>query len=137
MKDYLFNIISLFFVSTLLCCKNEKKIPNPIEINNIEVEKPNLKYGLDFNKFSPKEYKIKKGDTFGDILENNGIDYPDVYQILKKIKSSVNIRKLQIGKPYTLLFTKDSISTPKYFIYHPGPLSYTVINLRDSVYGKK
>ena len=137
MKDYLFNIISLFFVSTLLCCKNEKKIPNPIEINNIKVEKPNLKYGLDFNKFSPKEYKIKKGDTFGDILENNGIDYPEVYQILKKIKSSVNIRKLQIGKPYTLLFTKDSISTPKYFIYHPGPLSYTVINLRDSVYGKK
>ena len=137
MKDYLFNIISLFFVSTLLCCKNEKKIPNPIEINNIKVEKPNLKYGLDFNKFSPKEYKIKKGDTFGDILENNGIDYPEVYQILKKIKSSVNIRKLQIGKPYTLLFTKDSIITPKYFIYHPGPLGYTVVNLRDSIYGKK
>tara|TARA_B100000963_G_scaffold360484_1_gene391537 strand:+ start:1458 stop:2726 length:1269 start_codon:yes stop_codon:yes gene_type:complete len=137
MKDYLLNIISLFFVVTLLCCKNEKKIPKPIEINNIKIEKPNLKYGLDFNKFSPKEYKIKKGDTFGDILENNGIDYPEVYQILKKIKSSVNIRKLQIGKPYTLLFTKDSISTPKYFIYHPGPLGYTVVNLRDSVYGKK
>ena len=137
MKYQLFNIISLFLVTTLLCCKNEKKKPKPIEINNIKIEKPNLKYGLDFNKFSPKEYKIKKGDTFGDILENNGIDYPEVYQILKKIKSSVKIRKLQIGKPYTLLFTKDSVSTPKYFIYHPGPLGYTVVNLRDSVYGKK
>ena len=108
-----------------------------VEINKVEIEKPSIKYGFDFNKFFAKEYKIKKGDTFGDILENNGIDYPDVYQILQKIKSSVNVRKLQIGKPYTLLFTKDSIRTPKYFIYHPGPIGYTVVNLRDSVYGKK
>tara|TARA_B100000575_G_scaffold33556_1_gene22577 strand:- start:11228 stop:12415 length:1188 start_codon:yes stop_codon:yes gene_type:complete len=108
-----------------------------VEIDKIEIEKPSIKYGFDFNKFFAKEYKIKKGDTFGDILENNGIDYPDVYQILQKIKSSVNVRKLQIGKPYTLLFTKDSIRTPKYFIYHPGPIGYTVVNLRDSVYGKK
>ena len=55
----------------------------------------------------------------------------------QKIKSSINIRKLQIGKPYTLLFTKDSIRAPKYFIYHPGPLSYTVVHLRDSIYGEK
>ena len=130
-------MIYLFFVTTTLCCKNEKNPPKPVEISDIEIEKPNFKYGFDFNKFSSKEYKIKKGDTFGDILENNGIDYPNVYQILQKIKSSVNIRKLQIGKPYTLLFTKDSVNIPKYFIYHPGPLGYTVVNLRDSIYGKK
>ena len=106
-KDCLFRIVSIFFVTTFLCCKNEKKQLRRVEINNIEIEKPNIKYGFDFNNFFSKEYKIKKGDTFGDILENNGIDYPDVYQILQKIKSSVNVRKLQIGKPYTLLFTKD------------------------------
>ena len=136
-KDCLFRIVSIFFVTTFLCCKNEKKQLRRVEINNIEIEKPNIKYGFDFNNFFSKEYKIKKGDTFGDILENNGIDSPDVYQILQKIKSSVNVRKLQIGKPYTLLFTKDSVSTPKYFIYHPGPIGYTVVHLRDSVYGKK
>ena len=137
MKNYLFNIISLFFILTILSCKNEKKIPKPIEISNEIIEKQDINYGLDFNKFSSEEHKIKRGDTFGDILENNGIDYPEVYQILQKIKSSINIRKLQIGKPYTLLFTKDSISAPKYFIYHPGPLSYTVVHLRDSIYGEK
>ncbi len=136
-KDCLFRIVSVFFVTTFLCCKNEKKQLRRVEINNIEIEKPNIKYGFDFNNFFSKEYKIKKGDTFGDILENNGIDYPDVYQILQKIKSSVNVRKLQIGKPYTLIFTKDSVNTTKYFIYHPGPIGYTVVHLRDSVYGKK
>ena len=137
MENSIFRILTLFFIMTIISCKNKEKIPRPVQINEIEIEKPDIKYGLDFNEFSPKEFKIKRGDTFGDILENNGIDYPQVYQILQKIKNSINIRKLQIGKPYTLLFTKDSINTPKYFIYHPGPLSYTLIKLRDSIYGKK
>ena len=42
--------------------------------------------GLILMNFLQKEFKIKRGDTFGDILENNGIDYPEVYQILQKIK---------------------------------------------------
>ena len=136
MKNSIFRILTLFLIMAILSCENKEKPPRPVEINEIEIEKPLIKYGFDFNEFSAKELKIKRGDTFGDILENNGIDYPQVYQILKKIKTSINIRKLQIGKPYTLLFTNDSINTPKYFIYHPGPLSYTVIQLRDSIYGK-
>jgi len=83
--------------------------------------------------FKPK--KIKRGDTFGKILEDNGIDYPEVYSILQAIKGKVNIRKLTIGKPYSLFYSKDSIPTPEYFVYHPGPQSYTWIHLRDSLYG--
>ena len=137
METDFFKTLPLFFIITILSCKNEKKIPNTVEISEVIVEKPDIQFGLDFNNFFSKEYKIKRGDTFGDILENNGIDYPEVYHVLQKIKGSVSIKKLQIGKPYTLLFTKDSIITPKYFIYHPGPLSYTVVHLRDSVYGEK
>lgn len=85
-----------------------------------------------------KSFKIKRGDTFGAILEQNGIDYPEVYTILQVIKKSeVNIRKLKIGKPYTLLFTKDSVPQAHAFIYHPGVESYDVIQLKDSLYAKK
>ncbi|MGB2398693.1 MAG: peptidoglycan DD-metalloendopeptidase family protein, partial [Flavobacteriaceae bacterium] len=38
---------------------------------------------------------------------------------------------------YTLLFTKDSVPTPKAFIYHPDVLGYRVVQLRDSIYGKQ
>lgn len=98
---------------------------------------PNWQYGYDLNQYTVRKYKIKRGDTFGAILERNGIDYPEVYKILQKIKGNVNIRKLQIGKPYTLLFTKDSVPTPKSFIYHPDNLGYRVVQLRDSVFGKE
>ena len=101
------------------------------------VVEPDFRYGFDFNLYDAKQMKIKRGGTFGAILERNGIDYPQVYEILQQIKGKVNVRKLQIGKPYTLLFDKDSISTPKAFIYHPDALGYSVIQLRDSIYGQQ
>ena len=89
----------LIFIATLVlnACKNitseanadalEEKIFHPI---------PKIKYGYDYNLFEAKEFKIKRGDTFGAILERNGIDYPKVYTILQVIKKSeVNIRKLK------------------------------------------
>lgn len=98
---------------------------------------PDMHYGYDFNQYIVRKNKIKRGDTFGAILERNGIDYPEVYKILQKIKGKVNVRKLQIGKPYTLLFTNDSVPTPKTFIYHPDNLGYRVVQLRDSIYGEE
>ena len=128
--------ITLFYIIIILGCgksiKNEK-IETPEIIKKIE---PKLFHGIDLNKFSVKTKKIKRGDSFGKILEDNGIDYPEVYEILQAIKGKLNIRKLNIGKSYSLFYSKDSIKTPEYFVYHPGPESFTRIHLRDSLYGE-
>ena len=131
----------MIFIAVLVlnACKNttseaktdtsEEKIIQPT---------PKMKYGYDYNLYQAKEFKIKRGDTFGAILERNGIDYPEVYTILQVIKKSeVNIRKLKIGKPYTVLYTKDSLPKAHAFIYHPGVESYDVIQLKDSLYANK
>ena len=135
------NRFSLYLCAVILAlfvwsCEEEKgaQVPAVKEEKTVEAD---LRYGYDFNQYNVQSHKIKRGDTFGAILEKNGIDYPEVYTILQKIKGNVNVRKLQIGKPYTLLFTKDSVSTPKAFIYHPDALGYSVVQLRDSVFGKK
>jgi len=131
----------LIFIAVLVlnACKNttseaktdtsEEKIIQPT---------PKMNYGYDYNLYQAKEFRIKRGDTFGAILERNGIDYPEVYTILQAIKKSeVNIRKLRIGKPYTVLYTKDSIPKPHALIYHPSVESYDVIQLKDSLYANK
>ena len=113
-------------------------IPNkPIEEIGEVIEElaPNLFFGIDLNEFDVKTKKIKQGDTFGKIIEDNGIDYPIIYDVLQAIKGKVSVRKLTIGKPYSLFYSKDSIHTPEYFIYHPVPHSFTLIHLRDSLYG--
>ena len=102
----------------------------------LKVEPIKYKYGYDESKYSFEEKKVGKGDTFGDILEDQGIDYPEIYQALEKTKNDVDFRKLQIGKPYTLIYTNDSIPKLKAFVYHPSIEGYSFIQLKDSVYGK-
>ena len=47
----------------------------------------------------------------------------------------MNLKRLQRGKRYILLYTKDSVPTPKYMIYQPDISRYWVVHLRDSIYG--
>ncbi len=94
------------------------------------------KYGYDKDQYIFEEKKIKSGDTFGDILEDVGIDYPEIFEALQKTKGDVNFKKLQIGKPYTLIFSKDSLKSLKAFVYHPTVEGYSFIQLKDSVFGK-
>jgi murein DD-endopeptidase MepM/ murein hydrolase activator NlpD len=109
----------------------------PIIENTTPSIAPSMRFGLNLNTFETTTKKIKRGDTFGSILEANGIDYPQVHAIISAIKDSVNVRKLQLNKPYTLFFSKDSLKQLSYFVYHPNVQDYTIIQLKDSVYGKK
>ena len=109
--------------------------------SNYDVEKENqktveYKYGYNKDQYIFQEKKIKSGDTFGDILEDVGVDYPEIFEALQTTKGNVDFKKLQIGKPYTLIFSKDSLKTLKAFVYHPTVEGYSFIQLRDSVFGK-
>ncbi len=125
--------ILLFIV---VSCKEKEEVKTP-EQEIIEAPVPDYYFGIDRNEYEAKEFKIQRGDTFGKILEKNGIDYPEVYAVLQAIKGKVDVRKLTIGKPYTLFFSKDSVPTPEYFVYHPGVSSFKRIHLRDSLFGEE
>ncbi len=133
----MYRVLTLLFFLTLLSCNNSgKATTSETEVAEVEIQ-PNLHFGIDLNDYELRKNKIKRGDTFGKILEENGIDYPQVYTILEAIKGSVSVRKLTLGKPYSLFYSKDSIPTPEYFVYHPGVSGYSVIHLRDSLYGQE
>ena len=108
---------------------------NSDSTESLKVEPIKYKYGYDESKYLFEEKKVGRGDTFGDILEGQGIDYPEIYQALQKTKNDVDFRKLQLGKPYTLIYTNDSIPKLKAFVYHPSIEGYSFIQLRDSVFG--
>ncbi len=127
MKKYISLVIFILFIS--YSCNSDDNLAS--------IVKPiKYKYGYDESKYLFEEKKVKNGDTFGDILEDQGIDYPEIYEALQKTKDEVDFRKLQIGKPYTLIYTNDSIKKLKAFVYHPTVEGYSFIQLKDSVYGK-
>jgi murein DD-endopeptidase MepM/ murein hydrolase activator NlpD len=117
-------------------CKSDKTV-NEIPINSLAEVKPvteKFEFGYNLNDYIVVRDTIKKGDSFGQIMERNKIGYPQIYNIVEKVKDSFNIAKLQEGKPYTILCSKDSLQLPQSFIYQPNVEEYVVINFKDSIH---
>ena len=116
-----------------MSCGEEK----PEKTSEIIKEKIITQFGYTLNNFTVKKDTVKSGDSFGSILENNNLFYPQIYNIVQKAKKVFDVRKINIGKPYTMLFSKDSLKTPKVFIYQPNLIDYVVVSLTDSLWAEK
>ncbi|MFB9051799.1 peptidoglycan DD-metalloendopeptidase family protein [Formosa undariae] len=121
----------------LVSCKNEpqKQINDDLAV----VEKAPLvsdiyEFGFNLNEYIVKRDTVKAGDSFGKILESNNVGFSKIYEIAETARDSFDIRKIQIGKPYTLLCSKDSLETPRSFIYQPNKEEYVVVNFHDSIH---
>lgn len=130
------SLIGFILAISLFACK-ENVEKNTEEVSNeIAVLEPEEVYEFGFNlkDYLVKRDTIRRGDTFGLILERNKIGYPKIYHIAEKARDTFDIRRLQVGKPYTLLCSKDSLETPKCFIYQPNIEEYVVVNFQDSIH---
>jgi murein DD-endopeptidase MepM/ murein hydrolase activator NlpD len=90
-------------------------------------------FGFNFNEFNVLQDTIRRGDSFGSILESQNLGSKKVYDIVQKIKDSFDVRKVRIGKSYTFLRSKDRFKKLQYAIYQPDRGNYYVINFKDSV----
>jgi murein DD-endopeptidase MepM/ murein hydrolase activator NlpD len=90
-------------------------------------------FGFDFSDFNVLQDTIKKGDTFGNILENQNLGDKQVYEIIEKIKDIFDVRTIKIGKSYTFLRSKDRYKKLLYAIYQPDRANYYVIDFKDSI----
>jgi len=127
-------IFIILLTSILLMSCGEEK---PEKSSEIIKEKIITQFGYTLNNFTVKKDTVKSGDSFGSILENNNLFYPQIYNIVQKAKKVFDVRKINIGKPYTILFSKDSLKTPKVFIYQPNLIDYVVVSLTDSLWAEK
>jgi len=127
-------VLALLILVSLTSCKDDAKQKDTPEVAVVAKEIDRFEFGFKLNDFIVVRDTIKKGDSFGEILERNKIGYPKIFQIAEKAKDSFDIRRLQVGKPYTLLLSKDSLQLPKCFIYQPNKIDYSVIDFQDSIH---
>ena len=123
--------ILLFIVS----CGNDTKVEP--EIIQPKKEKIIKEFGFTLNNYEVKKDTIDRGDSFGLILEKNELYYPKIFNIVNEVKKVFDIRRVNVGRPYTILYSKDSIRKPEYFIYQPSSIDYLVVSLGDSIYAEK
>lgn len=99
-----------------------KKKPEPVIIE----------FGFKLNDYDVVRDTIDKGDTFGSILATQNLGENKEHEITQKIKDSFNLKNIRVGKPFTLLRTKDSAKILKAFIYKADISHFYVVDLRDS-----
>ena len=107
------------------------------EIIQPKKEKIVKEFGFILNNYEVKKDTIDRGDSFGLILEKNELFYPKIFNIVNEVKKVFDIRRVNVGRPYTILYSKDSIRKPEYFIYQPSSIDYLVVSLGDSIYAEK
>ncbi|MDW5289969.1 M23 family metallopeptidase [Formosa sp. PL04] len=122
---------------SLVSCKDDRQEQSKEDLAVVEVVVPDpdiYEFGFNLNDYIVKRDTVKSGDSFGKILERNNIGFSKIYQIAEKARDSFDIRKIQIGKPYTLLCSKDSLETPRSFIYQPNKEEYIVVDFHDTIH---
>lgn len=129
------NRLYLFFFSILIIhsCNNAPKDASPVVVK----EKIVKQFGYILNNYHVVKDTVRSGDSFGTILEKNNLFYPQIYNIVQKAKQVYDVRNINIGKPYTILFSKDSLRTPELFIYQPNLIEYVLVSLNDSLWAEK
>lgn len=115
--------------SLISCTKSSKEIAEKTNLKEPVIEQ----FGFKFNEFNVLHDTVQGGDTFGNLLDDQNLGEKQVYDIVDKVKDGFDVRTIRIGKPFTLLRSKDRYKKLQAFIYQPDRGSYYVIDLRDSV----
>ncbi|MBZ9777797.1 peptidoglycan DD-metalloendopeptidase family protein [Psychroflexus sp. CAK8W] len=129
----------LIFVGLILLSCNEDVRENSSEeaIKSIEIEpvpEPKI-FGFSLSDYEVVFDTVEKGDTFGNIMDRYGVTPGKVYQLTQSIPDSVmNFRRINYGKPYLIVKSKDSIQRVEHFVYQKSLIDYAIISI-DSVKG--
>jgi len=130
-------LISLGFLS----CggSNSEKTTLNTDTPTVEkkVAKPAMAYGFNLDEFEVITDTIRSGDSFGELMLENKVDYPKIYELTQHYKDTFDVKRIRVGKPYMILKSKDTTQGAQVFIYEQDPINYTVVDFRDSVVAYK
>ena len=125
---------TLYFSAVLFLLGACGSSTDPLSVTKQQVEMPvDMQFGFNMIDFEVELDTIRSGDTFGKIMLSRDADFQKVDQAARLSRSSFDLRKIQLGKPYRILKSCDSLQQPLVFIYENDFLNFTVVDLRDEV----
>jgi len=132
-----FILLSVLFTLTFSCRKEkvEEVVPEEM-IEEAELPKIIEEFGYVLNDYLVIKDTIKKGETFGGILDRHHIGNTTIFNIAAAARDTFDIRKLRAGKPYTILAKKDTTEQAQVFIYERNKIDYLIVDFTDSIQTK-
>jgi murein DD-endopeptidase MepM/ murein hydrolase activator NlpD len=128
-------VLTIIIVLSLLvsCTKSEESVAKKTQSKSVKVIAKNSDFGFNFADFNVIQDTVKKGDTFGTIIEKQNIGSRKVYEIVQNVKDTFDVRVIKPNRAYTLLRSKDKTNKLQVVVYQPDALSYYIFDLRDSL----
>ena len=126
--------ILLFVLLIVLSCGKDNIKDTPDASDEITASVPKIihEFGYTLNNYTVIKDTIKKGESFGIILDRHHVYYPKINAIAKGIKDTFDVRRIRAGKPYMILASKDSLEKAEVFIYKNSKAKATIVNFKDS-----
>lgn len=97
-------------------------------------------FGYILNDYFVIKDTIKTGETFGEILSRHKLSGVEIHNIAASAMDTFDIKKLIVGRPYTILAKNDTTQKAQVFIYQPNQIEYLIVDFKDTVqttFGRK
>ncbi len=129
-------VTTVYFISkpTFLFDENEV-FPDEFSEVAFEDAVPLFKFGIPLELFDTEEGKIKRNQTFADILLPFNVTRQDIFTMDKISKQVFSVRNFIPKKRYTIFYNTDSLDKKEaaYFVYEPNDLEYVIYQIQDSL----
>lgn len=131
---------TLVLLSIFISCKKVQTNKEVNEIDEIAVSSElsaDKQFGFNLEDFLVVRDTVKRGDSFGELMIQNKVDYPKIAKLSEDFRDTFDVRKIRVGKPYLILKSKDTTQGAQVFIYQNDLINFTVVDFRDSVLAYK
>lgn len=91
------------------------------------------RFGLPIELYHVTHDTIAPRQTLAEVLMAYGLSSQKVYALTQCPDSVFDVRKVRAGRPCALLSDKDTLHTPRYFVYEESPKRYVIFNLTTDV----
>jgi murein DD-endopeptidase MepM/ murein hydrolase activator NlpD len=125
-------IILLVLISILSCKESNNELEIKTKIKTVKPIAENSDFGFNYSEFNVVQDTIKRGDNFGTIISKQNIGDRKVFEIVKSVRDTFNVRYIRPNRAYTMLRSKDKTNKLQVFIYQQDALSYYVFDFRDT-----
>lgn len=131
---------TFLLLSIFISCKQVKTDKDVNNVEDIVISNElttDKHYGFNLDDFIVVRDTVKRGDSFGELMIQNKVDYPKIAKVSEEYRDTFDVRKIRVGKPYLILKSKDTTEAAQVFIYQNDLINYTVVDFRDSVLAYK
>ena len=131
-SGFLLVTLGLLIVFPILI--NRELLTKPEIIQLIEVpSEEHFEYGICTDSLKIEKGFVRKNQSLSDILSIYDISSEIIHRIAALSRPIFDVRKIRAGNPYTILFSRDSVPEPLYFVYEEDEVSYVTYDLKEPI----